>query len=214
MSAPTSPRATYTEAGNRWTFRYRGGKKVHENVPLVLTAEVNYAAVEDDYLPDEISAREMFREWVKYVHRDQERKREEAVPWDDDGWPADFDDSLSITWFVSSPVTSGGRVFETADHCPTLGPRRARFPTPGVVCSFSSYWTTPLQSVTGDEVDWWRVPFDPGRWARLRAGERYYTAKGAYIYEATGWTPTPYQASVSLRHLAERAGMERLVRSP
>ncbi|WP_094288409.1 hypothetical protein [Mycobacterium lehmannii] len=219
MTTPTAPRATYTDLGNRWTFRYRGGEKVHQHVPLVLTAEVDYAAFEDDYLPDEISARDLFREWVKYVHRNQERKREvadlAAMPFgddDEDDWPcADaFDDSLSISWFVSSPVMRGGRVFEAADQCPARAGRAALYPALRT-STFSTYWTTPIHSVTGDEIDWWRVPFDPGHWARLRPGERWYTAKGAYIYEATGWTPTPFQATVSLRYLAERAGVAHLV---
>lgn len=79
-------------------------------------------------------------------------------------------DEVGITWSV--------RGEHTAEWAPLTG---AEY-------DFLTYFQTPTNAITGDEINWLRLPIRPD-----------YTFLGA-----SGWEPTPLQPTVSLRMLERR----------
>lgn len=204
MSAPRP----YNSRENCWSFNYRGGNHtLHESVPLRLVPEVEYAPVEDDYAPDEVDAWEMFDIWRREVQRAHER-RQESDPYGFGDVLRDGD-LLAIHWWVDSiPRKNHGHLFSETLHCTQTNKRYARARARGTALQrndFEHHFTRPVNAVTGEPINWSRLPVGGGVWSRRDP----MNWKGSYIYEATGWRPGPFQSEVSLRLLAECAEVER-----
>ncbi|WP_068059183.1 hypothetical protein [Nocardia xishanensis] len=165
--------ATYTEQENQWTVTPKISGEVQTKVPLVLEWEADYASVSDDYTTREISAYEMFQIWAKKV----ETRHGDTIP---------------IFWVLLG---------ERAPFCEQY--RNAHKAEYGEYEDFTSYYRRPVNTETGEPVNWARIPVAVGTWA---PGET--KSKSDFIVTATGWVPSPLQSSVSLAFLIDCANAQ------
>ncbi|WP_202036272.1 hypothetical protein [Streptomyces mexicanus] len=124
--------------GTQWTFTTRRGTYT-QDAELILCPEPDGSSMSDDYLPDEISAHELWRMWVDryavtYHQRYPEKYRVGEVP---------------IFW----TVTSGSGVFEQAPHS-----------AHGLSEDFLTHYTHPVHAETGERVNWMRLPVMDRGW--------------------------------------------------
>jgi hypothetical protein len=127
----------------QWAYESR--RRDHERTtPLVLGWEVNTSSMSDDYLPDEMPARELWRRWLTYVDEHDAWHRSLGRPW------------VRIGWYVTAGDDGG--VFEFAPHEfePLSGD------------SFETFFTTPHNDEHGD-INWLRLPVRDGEWNATRA---------------------------------------------
>ncbi len=59
----------YTEAENRWTVVARRSGYTREDFPLWWYWEADCDPISDEHTPDQISAYELFQEWVRYLQK-------------------------------------------------------------------------------------------------------------------------------------------------
>ncbi|CUM35746.1 hypothetical protein BN2537_457 [Streptomyces venezuelae] len=65
---------------------------------------------------------------------------------------------------------------------------------------FLTHYTHPAYAVTGQRVNWLRLPVvDPG-WNATASN------KGGFIPQATGWKPSPLQSTMDVRQIGPAAG--------
>ncbi|MGW3808831.1 GIY-YIG nuclease family protein [Micromonospora sp. NPDC005113] len=157
-----------------WQFRSRrSGYRKEE--PLRLYWELHCDPVSDDWIPDEISAEELWRVWITRYPRD-ERAETLFGP-----------GAMQIWWFVE-----GQSAFENA---PLQHADAYRYATG----DFLTHYTTPINTATGEAIKWTRLPVVDKLWRPGRAD------KGGFIQEATGWKPSPLQPFVNVHQLARAA---------
>lgn len=165
----------------RWTFH--STRSGHERtVQLALYWESDGSAMSDDYAPDEADASELWRKWVdRYAAKYHQESPETYAP-----------HHVPIYWFVMS--VGGGGTFEAAPHqtLPDSFLQRQHFLT--------SY-TEPVHAVTGEPINWLRLPVLSRGWNASQAD------KGGFIQEATGWKPSPLQPVMDVRQVARAAGI-------
>lgn len=129
--------------------------------------EVSLDPISDNYTPEEIDARELFGRWVKRVH--------EKYP----------NDLVPIRWFVACREQG---IFEAMpfqfDHFGD--PTRENFLT---------FFSWPINPVTGERLNWLTLPVVDKLWNPKRAD------KGGFIQQATGWKPSILQPYVYLPSL-------------
>ncbi|MCL5076304.1 MAG: hypothetical protein M1136_11795 [Chloroflexi bacterium] len=130
--------------------------------------EVSLDPISDDYTPQEIGARDLFLEWEKRV---REKYANGLIP---------------IFWFVQckEQAVFEGMPFQF-EHIP--GSFRKDFLT---------FFTWPVNSETGESLNWLMLPVIDKLWNSRRAN------KGGFIQQATGWKPTILQPYVYLPALA------------
>lgn len=95
-------------------------------------------------------------------------------------------DDLAIYWYVQSP---SALVFEAAPFTRTDG-------------DWLTYYTWPRLITTHKPIRWGALPIVNKRWNSVRCD------KGGFIQEHTGWKPSAFQRSVSVRMLEQMAGAQ------
>lgn len=136
---------------------------------LVAYWEVEGDPISDEYTPKEISARELFNRWAAGV---QKRFPNNLIP---------------IHWFLEYKgkdlSTFEGMPFQF-EHIPDSFPE-----------NFLTFFTWPVNSKTGEQLNWLTLQVADKLWNRRRAD------KGGFIQEATGWKPAILQPYVYLPSL-------------
>ena len=140
---------------------------------LVAYWEVSFDPISDDYIPAEIDARDLFDLWVEQVRG---RYPDGLVP---------------ISWFVVCEANGKlERMPFQFNHCPDLPPPD----------DFLTFFTWPVNPMTGEPLNWLTLPVMDKRW-HLERGD-----KGGFIQQATGWKPGILQPHVFLESLLRCRG--------
>jgi hypothetical protein len=175
--------------GTKWTITGRHGHIQTEE--LALYAEPNYSSITDDYLPEEISAHELWRMWVDKVWNKAHEQ-----------WPQLYrPGEVTILWTVTTPAVMN--IFEAAPHARSLpmdtelvdmfGPYEQEH--------FLTHCKTPVNAETGDPINWLRLPVLDRGWNEMAAH------KGGFIQEVTGWKPSPLQPTMDVVQIGRAAGL-------
>ena len=130
--------------------------------------EASFDPISDSYTPDEIDARPLFDFLVERVQ-------------------AEYPDGLvPISWFVTCPAKGQlERMPFQFNHGPDLPPPD----------DFLTFFTWPVNTLTGEPLNWLTLPVVDKRW-------HWETAdKGGFIQQATGWKPSILQPFVYLESL-------------
>lgn len=165
-------------AGTEWRFQYLRKPSVEHVTELVLYAEPLGCWITDDYLPDEITPRQLWDKWVANpdIYLDEEQTQ------------------VHINWSVTTPTVLG--TFEAApfrvDH-----PRFAD----SLSEDFLTFFSWPVNTRTGERINWLRLPVLDRGWKGDVAD------KGGFIQELLGWKPGPLQPYMNPRQLAQAAGI-------
>jgi hypothetical protein len=172
--------------GTRWTWTGRQYRTATFTEELALHWESNGSTITDDYLPEEVSASELWRRWVdEYAdraHRD---------------WPGLYrPGEVTILWSVTTPNVTG--VFELAPH---TADRRGTDSPLHRLEHFLTHYTDPVHAETGEPVNWARLPVLDRGWSTVRVD------KGGFVQEATGWKPSPLQEVMDVRQVGAAAGL-------
>jgi hypothetical protein len=160
------------------TWRFESCYGYEQTSPLWLYWEVSGDPISDDYLPDKISAVELWALWRR------------TYPHDD---PGPYGRGMApIDWFVE-----GDGVLECA---PFQDPRGLH----GYTRDFLTDFTWPSHPDTGRPLRWTELPVVDKVWRRTRR-PLWAPTKGGFIQEATGgWKPGALQPFMDIRQI-ERA---------
>lgn len=132
--------------------------------------EVTLDPISDDYTPQEIGARELFHKWEKLV-------REKS--------PGGL---IRISWFVQCKEQGKFNLMPFQfNHFPEYAHTHEDFLT---------FFTWPVNSVTGERLNWLTLPVVDKLWNPKRAD------KGGFIQQATAWKPAILQPYVYLPALS------------
>lgn len=190
--------------GNRWTYSSRKGDYVHTE-ELALLPDPYGSGFTDGYTRDEASAETLWRMWADKYANDMHRE-----------WPDLFSPGeLLIEWSVVAAVQ--GNVYEYAPHAQRIPSRRPENMTvderaahdrlqrligPDPVPEhFLTHFTHPVHVVTGERLNWLRLPVRDTAWNATKAD------RGGFIQEVTGWKPSPLQSTMNVRQLGAAAGL-------
>lgn len=172
-------------AGTEWTFQnHRSGQTNTEE--LVYLWEPEACWITDDYLVHEISSRELWSAWVKVVVDHLAERHPTQYRTGD----------VHIAWYIRTANGSG--IFEGAPHRDYTPHARALDPNPE---SFLTFFTDPVHSVTGEPLNWLRLPVLDKGWNGRQSD------KGGFIQEVLGWKPAPLQPTMNVLQLARAAGL-------
>nr|WP_290224281.1 hypothetical protein [Trichocoleus desertorum] len=127
--------------------------------------------ITDSYEPDEMSAIELFELWAKRI---QEKYPNGLIP---------------ILWQVEIPERMLEFMPFQYEHAELEGIIRNN--------DFLTHFTQPINAVTGELLNWLRLPVVDKLWNSEQAD------KGGFIQEATGWKPSILQPYVYLPTLTE-----------
>jgi hypothetical protein len=174
--------------GNRWTFSSKGNG-FEQTEELALYAEPCGASITDDYLPEDITAGELWRMWVT-EWADEFHKR-----WPDLYRPGE----VHINWFVTRPSIDG--IFEGAPHVKDWRTHPGTVNAGSEQEDFLTHYTHPVHAVTGERLNWLRLPVVDRGW-HAKASH-----KGGFIQQATGWKPSPLQPTMDVRQIGAAAGL-------
>ena len=166
-----------------WSFRTRDGYT--RTVPLWLNWEVHCDPISDDYAVDDVGPDELWREWLQ------------RYPTDDSAEAVYGPGAVRIWWSIEGPGT-----FEYAPFQDWRGENEFRREGH----DFLGFFSWPEDSVTGEPLQWSRLPVIDKVW-RTEHLPQVYTMKGGFIQEATGWKPAPMQPYVNVNQLARMAGL-------
>ena len=128
--------------------------------------EVALDPISDEYTPQEIDAHELFRIWERQVH--------EKYP----------DGLIPIYWFVDYE----GKNVATFEAMPFQFEHHPSYMSE----NFLTFFTWPVNAITGDSLNWLTLPVKDKLWHSKQAD------KGGFIQEATGWKPSILQPYVYL----------------
>jgi len=156
MTKATKPIKTWKVRSLRSGYEWEG--------ILVVFWEASLDPISDDYTPQEITARRLFEQWVKKVHKK---------------YPNDL---LPLHWSVEC------REHGLFEYMPFQFSHFADRPRE----DFLTFFTWPLNSATGERLNWLTLPVADKLWNSERAD------KGGFIQEATGWKPAILQPYVYL----------------
>jgi hypothetical protein len=156
-----------TKPMKAWKFCNLRSDDEREGV-LMAYWEVSLDPMSDDYTPEEISACELFKQWIQKVRNK---------------YPKNL---IPIHWPVECTAQA---VFEYMpfqfEH---LTKRRNE--------DFLTFFTWPLNSATGERLNWLTLPVVDKLWNSKQAD------KGGFIQEATGWEPAILQPYIYLPSLS------------
>ncbi|WP_392838726.1 hypothetical protein [Streptomyces sp. LN500] len=189
--------------GTRWTFAYKetGFTQTQE---LALVYDVSGSSVTDECDPAETSAQELWAAWVA-AQVDTLHKE-----WPDLYRPGE----VHISWGVTCPDEN--TISEHAPHAkPHPGPNPKNMSSSereahrfiygdgedGYYEDFLTHFTHPVHVVTGERLNWLRLPVLDRGWNAAVAN------RGGFIQEATGWKPSPLQPTVDVRQIGAAAGL-------
>ncbi|MDX5526169.1 hypothetical protein PV677_36480 [Streptomyces sp. DE06-01C] len=172
--------------GNRWTFQARGTSYT-QTAELALLPEIDGSSITDEYVPADITALELWAMWVgKYADYQHEQH------------PDDYDPGeVRINWTVTTLKVGG--VFELAPYSYDTRATRTSPYMPRE--NFGTVYTPPVHVVTGEPLNWLRLPVLDRGWNETVAN------KGGFIQELTGWKPSPLQPTVDVRQIGAAAGL-------
>lgn len=150
-----------------WRFSSRTHPGYEREGVLVAYWEAYLDPISDDYTPREIGARDLFDQWCKRVYQ---KFPNGLVP---------------ISWFVRCEEQGvlEGMPFQF-EHFPNSFPH-----------DFLTFFTWPINTATGEPLNWLTLPVADKLWNRDRAN------KGGFIQEATRWKPAILQPYVYLPSL-------------
>ncbi|MFF9206344.1 hypothetical protein ACF1AE_32015 [Streptomyces sp. NPDC014986] len=186
---PTQTTVQPYPPGTRWTITGRHGHVQTEE--LVLYAEPNYSSITDDYLPDEISAHELWRIWVDKVWNKAHEQ-----------WPHLYrPGEVTVLWTVTTPAVTG--IFEAAPHARSLPMDTQMVELLGSYEEehFLTHYKTPVNAETGEPINWLRLPVLDRGWSATASD------KGGFIQEVTGWKPSPLQPTMDVVQIGRAAGL-------
>ncbi|MFI6653206.1 hypothetical protein ACIBI8_37155 [Streptomyces sp. NPDC050529] len=172
--------------GTQWTFRTNGISH-QKTVELALFPEVNGSAISDEHTPDEIAAQDLWRVWIDEYADHQHKQNPDVYE------PGE----VRIYWTITTPQVR--EVFELAPHAVDARAVRSGAYIPPE--TFATVYTHPAHAVTGEPLNWLRLPVLDRGWNATAAH------KGGFIQEATGWKPSPFQPSVDIRQIGAAAGL-------
>lgn len=159
-------------------WRYRSLRSGYEHTTmLTLFWELDGDPITDDYLPEEISALDLWQMWRRDYRTDEAAEA------------AFGKGAHRIWWYVD-----GGKTFEGAPFRDLRGVRYAGK-------DFLDSFTWPTHARTGTPVQWCALPVRGKGWRQGRAD------KGGFIQQVTGWKPSPMQAYVNVDLLEQMAGL-------
>jgi hypothetical protein len=136
------------------------------------------SSISDAYLPDEISAEELWKVWIEECagrphDRDPQRYRMGEVP---------------ISWSVTGSGP-GVSTFEAAPY------------QPDEYEDFLTHYTHPINATSGEMLNWMRLPVADRGWNESTCD------KGGFVQEATGWKPSPFQPVMDVFLIGAAAGL-------
>ncbi|MEU9615820.1 MULTISPECIES: hypothetical protein [Streptomyces] len=190
--------------GNRWTYSSKQTGYVHTE-ELALLPDPYGSGFTDGYTRDEVSAEVLWQMWVdKYasvMHAE---------------WPDLFSPGeLLIEWGVVG--ANRGRVNEYAPHARRIPSRRVENMNPEERDAherlerligpdpdpehFLTHFTYPVHAVTGEPINWLRLPVLDSQWNKTAAD------RGGFIQQVTGWKPSPLQPTMDVRQIGAAAGL-------
>ena len=137
--------------------------------------------ISDDWLPGEIDAVELFRQWWQRYGVDAAERF---------GLPAGH---VPLYWYVD--VTGPQRT--TFESAPFSDPHSSQ---PNGE-DFLTFFSWPVSEQTGERLRWPELLVREKRWNESQAD------KGGFIGEALGWQPSAYQPSFDAVLLARAAGI-------
>ncbi|MGC1211989.1 MAG: hypothetical protein WA890_12080 [Micromonospora sp.] len=149
-------------------------------VPLGLYWELDGDPFTGDWLPDEITATELWDRWLdRYINRPTNPR------------PSPY--TVPIYWSVQGRGTSETAPFQDW----------ASRDVPPPPSDFLTTYTWPIDPKTSQPLQWTRLPVADKLW-RPGRGDR-----GGFIQELTGWKPSPLQATIDIDQLAQAARAKR-----
>ena len=159
--------------------------------PLVLHWRMAGDSISDGYSPQDIRPEDLWCLWINELH--ELHRTDQRMG---DGW-------VPVQWFARGMTVgiSAGLEPEATDlyfRAAVLTGHRVR------VCEqqqFLAHFTWPRCVVTGEPVNWLRVPVFDKQWTVARADS------GGFVQEATSWKPSGLQPRVHLPTLAASAGL-------
>lgn len=192
--APDGHTRRSTSSETQWTFRSRDSG-YERTVPLWLSWEVYCDPISDEFDLDEITAEELWDEWVRRYPRQPEAERIYGRG------------AVSIRWYVEGPGTFESAPFQ--DWRPMLAEmRNFGVPVPASATrGFTAWYTTPLDAETGERIRWAALPVVDKVWRMQDLPQGPHTTKGGFIQEATGWKPSALQPFVNVEMLARASGL-------
>jgi len=153
-------------ATNVYEFRYRGPGYSHilRKSPFEAWWEVNLDPMSGDYTPEEISASSLLDLWAQEV-----RKKD---------YPNNL---IPIYWWIRGEMGLEWMPFQF-NHFQEGKPEK----------DFLTFFTWPINSTTGEPLNWLTLPVQDKQWNAKRCN------KGGFIQEGTGWKPGILQPYVHL----------------
>jgi len=170
-------------AGTLWTYRSRSNPEIVRTEELAYLWEPNGSPITDEYLPSEITAVELWHNWVTGIAAVSNEMHPNRYQ------PGD----VTIAWFITTPTLRD--TFEGAPgqlYSPTFDWQPE---------SFLTHFTHPVNAKTGDELNWLRLPVIDRGWNAKRSD------KGGFIQEVLGWKPAPLQHTMNVYQLQQAAGI-------
>ncbi|MDB4873376.1 MAG: hypothetical protein JWL97_4380 [Gemmatimonadales bacterium] len=175
MPTPSANPVTYP-ADTAWEFQALGTDYVR-TTPLRLGWELRGSPISDDYVPDEITGRELWHKYLaKYANLAFKDNPLAYGPGD-----------VVIYWTVHGQATSESAPFQTG--------------TPDNLGDFLTHYSWPVNATTVERCNFLRLPVADLRWTRGQGD------KGGFVREATGWKPSPLQPVVNVYALSKAAGL-------
>jgi hypothetical protein len=171
-------------AGTQWRLRprFRGAEEF--TCELAYVWEANFSAMSDDYLPEDISARDLYLKWARRYEGHLSAEHPGRYVFGE----------ISISWYIASP-DKPTRVFEAA-------PGQQHEPgSAGIGEDFRTHFTLPVHAETGEPLNWLRLPVENKGWNAKQSD------KGGFVQEALGWKPAPLQHTMNAAYLAAMAGI-------
>lgn len=163
----------------QWTFQTKQWGQAR-TTNLVLVYEFDGSSTSDNYTPDEITAYQLWSEWVStyrdHYHRDYPNHYRPG--------------EIHIFWYVTT--LNECDVFEAAP-CQVLPPD----PVFQQSEDFLTHFTWPYIAETGERLNWLRLPVLDRRWTSE------WGDKGGFIQQVTGWKPAALQPRADLNQLIQ-----------
>ena len=119
-----------------WKTRLRNVNRIGE---LTLLWEAHGDPISDDYLGDEVSARELWRIWRERYPIDEQAEARWGVG------------AVRILWLIA-----GDAAYERAPHAVNISGHDTD--------TFLDHFTMPIEVATGDPIQWSRLPVEDKLW--------------------------------------------------
>ncbi|WP_257139642.1 hypothetical protein [Streptomyces sp. or20] len=190
--------------GNRWTFTYKETGFIQAQELALIYDASGSAPFTDEAHPAENTAEELWAAWaasvVDALHQE----------WPDRYRPGE----VHINWGVTCPDEK--TISEHAPHAHQHPGANPKYMTPaeldthrylyghsaaGFHEDFLTHFTLPVHSVTGEPLNWLRLPVLDREWNPTTSN------RGGFVQQATGWKPFPLQPTMDVRQVGAGAGL-------